>query len=203
MCYAQRVRKVQVAVFLGVVGLLIGYLSVRERDPSTRLTAAPAASASASASALASASAAPESSATAAPDASAAPDEDAGAPDPMADSSAEPVGSAELPSLTDAPKSVHFGVVLVKYAGAQLAPEGTRSKEEAAKLAEELAAEAQTDFEAAVAKGDKGSTADAGRMYRGLLNEQDADYALFSLDKGGVSKPVDTPRGFWILKRLD
>ena len=27
--------------------------------------------------------------------------------------------------------------------------------------------------------------------------------ALFQLEAGGVSAPIDTPRGFWIVKRLD
>src|SRR5262249_12647406 len=106
----------------------------------------------------------------------------------------------------DAPKSVIFGVILVKYKGAQAAPANARSREEALALAKQLAAEAKTDFKAAVAKavanGDKESMENAGRMPRGML-EPAPEYVLFSLPKDGVSDPVDTPRGFWIVKRIE
>lgn len=101
-----------------------------------------------------------------------------------------------------APKSVTFGVVLVSYRGAQGAPQGTRSKEQALALAKELAELAKTDFKAAVAKGDEGSTTDAGRIPRGIL-EPAVEVALFSLDKNAVSDPIDTPRGFWIAQRIE
>ncbi len=29
------------------------------------------------------------------------------------------------------------------------------------------------------------------------------EYVLFSLPKDGVSDPVDTPRGFWIVHRIE
>jgi len=107
------------------------------------------------------------------------------------------------PALTaTAPKSVVFGVILVQYKGAQGAPANARSREEALKLANQIAADAKTDFKAAVAKGDKGSMDNAGRMPRGML-EPAPEYVLFSLPKDGVSEPVDTPRGFWIVKRIE
>jgi parvulin-like peptidyl-prolyl isomerase len=109
-------------------------------------------------------------------------------------------GGADAPALTDAPKSVNFGVIMVQYSGAEGAKPGTRSRAEAKKLAEELVTLAQDDFEAAVKKGDPGSVVDAGRMFRGIL-EPAAEYSLFSLEEGQVSDPVDTPRGFWIVKR--
>ena len=106
------------------------------------------------------------------------------------------------PMLGEGPKSVKFGVVLVKYAGAQGAKADVRSRAEARKLADELAVIAREDFAAAVKKGDSGSVENAGRMFRGIL-EKAPEYALFNLEEGGVSEPVDTPRGFWIVKRLD
>ncbi|MGK3989955.1 peptidylprolyl isomerase [Sorangium sp. So ce136] len=103
---------------------------------------------------------------------------------------------------TEAPKKVRFGVVLVQYRGAQGAPPAARSKEAALALARELAEVARTDWKAAVDKGDKGSTDDLGFIPRGVL-EPAPEYELFSLPKGGVSGPVDTPRGFWITRRIE
>ena len=37
---------------------------------------------------------------------------------------------------------------------------------------------------------------------RGVL-ESAPEYVLFSLPKGGVSEPVDTPRGYWIVQRIE
>ena len=108
-----------------------------------------------------------------------------------------------MPDLeAETPKSVVFGVVLIQYAEAQGAPPGTRSRADAEKLARELAALAKTDFKAAVDKGDPGSTTNAGRMFRGVL-EPAPEYVLFKLGKGDVSDPVDTPRGLWIVKRIE
>lgn len=109
----------------------------------------------------------------------------------------------------DAPKSVVFGVVLVTYRGAQgppgaaRVPATARSREAALEMAKQLAELAKTDFKAAVGKGDKpGSMDNAGRIPRGVL-EPAPEYVLFSLAKGAVSEPVDTPRGFWIVQRIE
>lgn len=112
--------------------------------------------------------------------------------------------SGEVPPAlpAEAPKSVIFGVILVQYKGAQGAPPNARSREAALELAKQLAADAKTDFKATVPKGDKGSMENAGRMPRGML-EPAPDYVLFSLPKDGVSDPVDTPRGFWIVRRIE
>jgi hypothetical protein len=109
----------------------------------------------------------------------------------------------QVPDLPrDAPKSVGFGVILVQYGGAQLAPKNARSKAEALQRAKDLAREAVQDFEQAVGKGDRGSTADAGSMPRGIL-EPAVEYALFSLKQGAVHpEPIDTPRGYWVIRRL-
>jgi hypothetical protein len=101
----------------------------------------------------------------------------------------------------DAPKTVSFGVILVAYRGAQGAPKDAPAKPDALAKATRLLTEAQTSFEETVKKGDAGSVADAGRMPRGVL-EPAIEYALFTLSKGSVyESPLDTPRGFWIVRR--
>ena len=111
-------------------------------------------------------------------------------------------GEAAPPLTGDAPKSIIFGVILVTYKGAQGAPPGSRSREAALELAKQLAVEAKQDFKATVGKGDKGSMENAGRMPRGML-EPAPEFVLFSLPKDGVSDPVDTPRGYWIVRRIE
>jgi hypothetical protein len=167
---------------------------------------APTAAADASADSEAGASdAAPTGAASPDPDAGAPTSEDGGEPEPSAPSDAGMTladGEAPPPLAGDAPKSVTFGVILVTYKGAQVAPPTARSKDEALVLAKQLAEEAKVDFKAAVQKGDKGSMENAGRMPRGML-EPAPDFVLFSLAKGAVSDPVDTPRGFWIMQRIE
>jgi hypothetical protein len=105
----------------------------------------------------------------------------------------------ELPA--SAPAKVGFGAVIFAYQGAQGAPHDARSKEEARKKAVEAIELAQKDFAAAVAKGDRGSTTDAGRLPRGVI-EPPIEYYLFTLEKGKVHpEPIDTPRGFWVVRR--
>lgn len=111
-------------------------------------------------------------------------------------------GEAAPPLTGDAPKTIVFGVILVTYKGAQGAPPGARSRDEALELAKQLAVDAKQDFKATVAKGDKGSMENAGRMPRGMI-EPAPEFVLFSLPKDGVSDPVDTPRGFWIVRRIE
>jgi hypothetical protein len=119
------------------------------------------------------------------------------------DAGATLLDGAAPPGLpADAPKSVVFGVILIQYKGAQGAPTNARTREAALELASQLAAEAKTDFKAALQKGDKGSLDNAGRMPRGML-EPAPEYVLFSLPKDGISDPVDTPRGYWIVHRIE
>lgn len=113
----------------------------------------------------------------------------------------EPDAGVELPP--GAPKTVGFGVVLVSYAGAQFAPDKARNKAQAKSLALELLELAEKDFAAAVKKGDRGSTTDAGTIPRGVL-EPEIERVLFTLDKGAVhGEPLDTPRGYWIVRRTE
>jgi len=115
-------------------------------------------------------------------------------------SALDPMPSLDLPSGSS--KTVRFGVILVGHSAAQGAAPGSRTKAAAHDLAVRLAEQAKTDFKAAVAGGDSGSMDDAGRIGRGVL-EPESEAALFQLEAGGVSAPIDTPRGFWIVKRLD
>jgi hypothetical protein len=105
----------------------------------------------------------------------------------------------ELPA--SAPARIGFGAVVFAYRGAQNAPSDARSKEDAKKRAVEAIEVAQKDFAAAVAKGDKGSTTDAGHVPRGVI-EPPIEYLLFMLEKGKVHpEPIDTPRGYWVVRR--
>ena len=113
-----------------------------------------------------------------------------------------PTGEPAPALAAEAPKTIVFGVILVTYKGAQGAPSNARSHEAALELAKQLAVDAKEDFKATVAKGDKGSMENAGRMPRGML-EPAPEFVLFSLAKDGVSDPVDTPRGFWIVRRIE
>jgi hypothetical protein len=100
------------------------------------------------------------------------------------------------------PKTVRFGVILIQYRGAQMASPVARSKDEARAMAHALADAAKVDWKAQVPKGDPGSMEDAGRIPRGIL-EPAAEYALFTMTPGSVSEPIDTPRGFWIARRIE
>ncbi len=105
----------------------------------------------------------------------------------------------ELPA--SAPARIGFGAVVYAYRGAQGAPADARSKEDAKKKATEAIELAQKDFAAAVSQGDHGSTTDAGRLPRGVI-EPPIEYVLFMLEKGKVHpEPLDTPRGYWVVRR--
>ena len=115
-------------------------------------------------------------------------------------------GTPVPPLPANAPKLVRFGVVLVGYAGAQIGPVGekpnARPKADAKAIAEKLAVEAPADFHGAVQHGDPGSQDDVGRMRAGFL-EPSTEYVLFTLPIGAVSPAFDTPRGYWIVKRIE
>lgn len=113
-----------------------------------------------------------------------------------------PDGTPVPPLPAGTPAVVRFGVILVQYQGAQAARPDARSRAAAKELADKLAEDAKKDFSATVKKGDPGSQDDVGHLKRGIL-EPASEYFLFSLEKGGVSAPFDTPRGFWIVKRID
>jgi hypothetical protein len=108
--------------------------------------------------------------------------------------------AAVMPST--APRHVKIGVVLVSFAGAEGAPPSARSKKEALAIADRLGSDAKTDFHRAVSGGDPGSADDIGRLPRGVLDPR-TEISVFALAPGEVSDVLETPRGYWIVKRID
>ena len=103
---------------------------------------------------------------------------------------------------TGAPRAVRLGVVLVQFAGAEGASSSARAKPDALKHAVELADQARTDWKAAVKAGDTGSSEDIGRIPRGVLDPH-TEVVVFSLEKDGISEPLETPKGYWIVRRVE
>jgi hypothetical protein len=186
---------------LGFLAALTGVILVSHDAPKPPRPA----KAKPTASAVSSASPPPSASAVASATAAA----DAGRPD---DAGAGPFtegfetfpDGGKVPDLPNsAPQQLSFGVVQFTYQGAQFANSDARSKDLARQKAEATLELAKTDFAAAVSKGDRGSTSDAGRIPRGVL-EPPVEYVLFTLDKRSVyPNVIDTPRGFWIVRRND
>jgi hypothetical protein len=112
-----------------------------------------------------------------------------------------PDGSDPPPLPAGAPRRVRFGVVLVRYRGAQMAPLDAPTRDEALARAKLLATLAKDDFAGAVKSGDPGSFDDIGTVKRGVL-EPATEYVLFTTPVGWTTDVLDTPRGFWIAKRL-
>ena len=113
------------------------------------------------------------------------------------------LGGSPVHSLpAGAPRTIRFGVVLVKYRGAQMAGDIDRPRADALAIARAVAELAKKDFREAVKHGDPGSMVDAGRVARGIL-EPALENELFLLPPGGVTGPLDTPRGYWIARRLE
>lgn len=112
------------------------------------------------------------------------------------------LGDASVIMPSGAPRSVKIGVVLVSFAGAEGASPSARSKTDALAIAERLGGEARSDFHRAVTSGDPGSADDIGRLPRGVLDPR-TEVTVFGLAPGEVSEVLETPRGFWIVKRID
>jgi parvulin-like peptidyl-prolyl isomerase len=92
-------------------------------------------------------------------------------------------------------------VIQLAYRGAERAPQDAPSREVALENAKALIPAAQKDFDAAVKRGDGASAKDLGRIPRGVL-EPEVEYEVFTLQPGEVtSEPLDTPRGYWIVRR--
>jgi hypothetical protein len=182
---------------LGFVAALLGVILITHNTPKKRPHAA---SLQPTPSAFASAKLEPSARAVPALDAGA--NSDAAAEVPFTEGFETFPDGGKVPELPNsAPSEVSFGVVQFAYQGAQFATPDSRTKEQARQKAEGVLDLAKHDFAAAVGKGDRGSTSDAGRIPRGVL-EPPIEYVLFMLDKGTVSPAViDTPRGYWILRR--
>lgn len=100
-----------------------------------------------------------------------------------------------------APRRVKLGVALFRYRGAEGAGAQSRTREEAERLALAALAKGGDDFGQVVALGDPGSAVDVGWVGRGVL-ERSVEYAAFTAKVGEtLPRPVDTPRGFWIVRR--
>lgn len=122
---------------------------------------------------------------------------------PDASSLADPLlAPLAKPLPGNAPKSVRLGILLFQYRGAQFAPSSARSKQEALDAAKAAVEPARKSFKAAVKSGDAGSVEDAGKFARGVL-EPSVEYEVFLLPPGSVSDPIETPRGFWVVKRIE
>jgi len=135
---------------------------------------------------------------------------DAGAPAPAAEEDLDAglflpslsLGDASVIMPSGAPRSVKIGVVLVSFAGAEGASPSARSKSDALAIAERLGGEARSDFHRAVTSGDPGSADDIGRLPRGVLDPR-TEVTVFGLAPGEISEVLETPRGLWIVKRID
>ena len=108
--------------------------------------------------------------------------------------------SGAMPS--GAPRTVRVGVVLVQWVGAEGAPASSRAKTDALKRAQELAEQAKGDWKATVKAGDHGSAEDIGRIPRGVLDAR-TEVAVFSLGKDDISEPLETSKGYWVVKRIE
>lgn len=112
-----------------------------------------------------------------------------------------PDGGAVAPLPATAPIAVRFGAVLFPYAGAEFAPPDAPTRDVALKEAEAVVDVARQDFKQALKLGHGGGE-DLGLMHRGIL-EPPVEYALFTLKIGAVyPHPVDTPRGYWVIRRV-
>jgi hypothetical protein len=186
---------------LGFLAALAGAILIAHdspKPPPAKAKPVPSASAPASAAPAASGSTGP----TASKDAGA--DDDDGGTLPFTEGFETFPDGGRVPELPNsAPQELSFGVVQFAYQGSQFAGSESRTKDQARQKAEEALELAKHDFAAAVSKGDRGSTTDAGRIPRGVL-EPPIEYVLFMLDKRTLNPTViDTPRGFWIVRRND
>lgn len=111
-------------------------------------------------------------------------------------------GTMVPPLPPGAPPKVRIGVALFRYRGAQGAAPTDRSREEAQALAERATEAAQAGFRRAIAQADPGSNEDIGWVKRGVL-ERRVEHDIFLLAPGTTSeKPIETPRGFWVVRRI-
>jgi hypothetical protein len=113
-----------------------------------------------------------------------------------------PVSAAARRLPPDAPATVRVGVIQFGYRGAELAAADAPPRDVARHRAEQALGPAREDFAKAVSLGDRASGADLGSIPRGVL-EPDVEFAVFSLAPGEVHPtPLDTPRGYWVVRRI-
>ena len=140
---------------------------------------------------------------------SAVPSASASAPASAPASALAPAAApASPPAPAVAPDAITAQHVLVAYKGADRAPKGvTRTKADAKKRAEEVAAKAKsgTDFSSLVAEysddpAAKERQGSLGKFTREKMAKSFSD-AAFALAVGESSAPVETPFGFHVIKR--
>jgi hypothetical protein len=125
---------------------------------------------------------------------------------PSATASASATATASAPAVV--PDAISAQHVLVAFKGAEKAPKGvTRTKAEAKKRAEEVAAKAKagTDFSELVAEysddpAAKERRGSVGKFTRDKMAKPFSD-AAFALAVDQTSGPVETPFGFHVIKR--
>ena len=103
----------------------------------------------------------------------------------------------------EAPKKVRFGVMLdpVPWRAGRGADRALQGRRAGARQGARRGG--QDGLQGRHREGRQGVRLDdLGYIPRGVL-EPAPEYELFSLPKGGVSGPVDTPRGFWIARRIE
>jgi hypothetical protein len=126
---------------------------------------------------------------------------------PEATPTTAPTGSSPA-AAAPVPAAIAAQHVLVAYKGADKAPKGvTRSKADAKKRADEVAAKARsgTDFSALVAEysddpAAKERQGSVGKFTREKMAKPFSD-AAFQLKVDEVSAPVETPFGYHVIKR--
>lgn len=131
---------------------------------------------------------------------------------PPAEKSAPPPVTASAPATASAstapPDSIAAQHVLVTWKGSAGAPKSvTRTKDEAKKRADEVAAKAKAgeDFSSLVTtysddEGTKGRQGSLGKFDRSKMVKPFAD-AAFALPVNGTSDPVETAYGYHVIKR--
>lgn len=125
---------------------------------------------------------------------------------PAVPTTASPVPATDRPAAV--PEAITAQHVLVAYKGAERTPKGvSRSKAEAKKRADEVAAKARSgsDFSALVAEYSDDPAANErrgslGKFTRDKMAKPFSD-AAFALAVGESSGPVETPFGFHVIKR--
>jgi len=113
-----------------------------------------------------------------------------------------PDGSAVPPLPADAPSKIRLAVALFRYAGAEGSSPKDRTRQSALAAATEAQSLAQESFRRAIAKADPGSNEDIGWVRLGVL-EKRVEFEAFRLKSGELAgAPLETPRGFWVVKRV-
>lgn len=122
----------------------------------------------------------------------------------------EAVFDTEAPAAAEAPELIEVRVLLIAYQGAQgAAPEVTRTKEQAQARAQ-LMGEMARGGEAMTTLVPEYSEHSSRHGALGLFKLRTADPAPLSqaivdaalvLPVGGISRPVETPEGYWVIER--